>query len=268
MRLKRFGWSLMVACSGVAAIVLWHQSPQAVGQSQSTRTNVPKKRATVPGQIDTQSSRAYVYVGKTGLGHQHAVIGQIKNGQIYLGASKDAGKIVFDMTTFKAGTNQARRYIGLKGSASVSTARAVTANMLGKDVLDARRFPTATFTIASALPLKQTSPNGKPQYQLDGKFTLHGVTRKLRLNAEVAEQNGKVHLRGGFSILQTSFGIRPFSKAFGTVGVANKLTIYGEIDVAGTKKLTQHSSLAPPASATNTQSNTVPQRDRPTKTAA
>jgi hypothetical protein len=32
--------------------------------------------------------------------------------------------------------------------------------------------------------------------------------------------------------LQTQFGITPYSKAFGAIGVADKLTIYGEIHIA------------------------------------
>jgi hypothetical protein len=40
---------------------------------------------------------------------------------------------------------------------------------------------------------------------------------------------GGVRLRGNFTIMQTQYGIRPYSKAFGAVGVADRLTIYGDI---------------------------------------
>ena len=36
---------------------------------------------------------------------------------------------------------------------------------------------------------------------------------------------------GGFAILQTQYGIRPFSKAFGAVGVTDQLTIHGVLSV-------------------------------------
>jgi polyisoprenoid-binding protein YceI len=67
---------------------------------------------------------------------------------------------------------------------------------------------------------------------LDGKFTLHGVTRNLKLIAEVTEATQRNHLRASFTIKQTDFGITPYSKAFGAVGVTDELKIYGEIDVA------------------------------------
>jgi polyisoprenoid-binding protein YceI len=65
-------------------------------------------------------------------------------------------------------------------------------------------------------------------YQLEGQFTLHGVTRPLKVKAEAASAEGLVHLRCSFAVLQSQFGITPFSKAFGMVGVADRLTIYGD----------------------------------------
>ncbi|MCA9006563.1 MAG: YceI family protein [Planctomycetaceae bacterium] len=181
------------------------------------------------GEINTTSSRVYTYVGKTGFGHEHAVIGEIKSGIIQLGAAHNAGEIVFNMTTWKADTPQARQYIGLKGTTSASTQSEVNANMLGAGVLNVRKYPTSTFKISSALPLKQQSSNGKTLYQLDGTFTLHGTSRKIRVIAEVSETNQQQHLRGSFLIKQTDFGITPFSKAFGAVGVTDELKIYGDI---------------------------------------
>lgn len=240
MQRKNVGVALAVVCFATIAFLSWHGSQPAQGQSRTTRKQTEKKTFAVD-EIDTQSSRTYIHVRKTGFGHEHAVVGRIKKGEIHLGASKNAGKIVFDMTGLAAGTAEARRYIGLKGTASASTARKVTANMLGKDVLNVGQFPTATFTVKSALPLKQKSSDGHTRYQLEGTFTLHGVTRPLKLTVEANEKGGKVRLRGGFSILQTSFGITPYSKAFGAVGVADKLTIYGEIDIVKEAKLTRRS---------------------------
>ena len=231
-------------CFATLVFVCWHSSEPAQGQPQSNARH-GERQALAVDQIDTRSSRVYVYVGKTGFGHEHAVLGAIKKGVIHLGASHDAGQIVFDMSRFVAGTAEARRYIGLKGTASASTARQVTANMLSKDVLDVRRFPTSTFTISSALPLKSNGDRRTSRYVLDGAFTLHGVTRPLKLVVEAKENDEKVHLRGHFSIRQTSFGITPYSKAFGAVGVADKLTIYGEIDVAKAAKISRKGGKHP-----------------------
>lgn len=228
------GWCslVMVSCVFTDMIGAWTGRPAPAAQTRAARGHAAKAPPSVMDQVDTQSSRVYVHVGKTGLGHEHAIVGKIRGGQIHLGASRNAGTIVFDMASFAADTAAARRYIGLHGTSSSSTQQAVTANMRGPDVLNVQRYPTATFAIASALPLKASDPRRNTRYQFDGKFTLHGVTRPLRLRVEVDRQNGKVRLRTRFSIRQTDFGMTPYSKAFGAIGVADRLTIHSEVFVA------------------------------------
>lgn len=180
-------------------------------------------------EVNVEASRVYIYVGKVGLGHEHGVVGRVKSGVILLGASSQAGEIVFDMPSFIADTAEARKYLGLEGETPASRQKEVTANMVGADVLDVRKHPTATFKIASAMPLKKQSDAGHPLYRLAGEFSLHGVKRPLKLDVEVIEQTGGVRVRGSFEIRQTDYGIEPYSKAFGAVGVTDELTIYGEI---------------------------------------
>ena len=42
--------------------------------------------------------------------------------------------------------------------------------MLGKDVLNVAKFPTATFQIKSALPAKAPAGSKASHFQLDGKY--------------------------------------------------------------------------------------------------
>ena len=185
------------------------------------------------GDVDLKDSRVYTFVGKTGLGHNHGVEGRLKSGRVVLGASEEAGELVFDMTSFDADTDAARRYVGLEGSTDKSTRQQVNANMKGADVLNVQKFPLATFRINSARLLDDRARKGLPEYMLEGRFTLHGVTQPLRLQATAEEKDGRIHLKGSFSVLQTSYGIRPYSKAFGAVGVTDKLTIYGDLWLQG-----------------------------------
>lgn len=187
------------------------------------------------GRVEIKSSRVYVFVDKTGLGHQHGVEGRLKESTLVLGAERDAGKLIFDMTSFDADTASARRYVGLSGTTDASTRRSVTDNMKGNDILDVRRYPTATFEISSAKATSQKSRRGLPTYQLEGQFTLHGKTRPLSIVAEAESVKGWLHVRGGFTIKQTDYGITPYSKAFGAIGVANELKIYGDLYAAPTE---------------------------------
>lgn len=96
-----------------------------------------------PGGIDIATSRVYVFVGKTGLGHDHAVIGRLSAGHLRLDAPERAGQLVFDMTSFRADTAEARKALGLRGETDAKTQQQVNDNMLGPDVLDVARHPTA-----------------------------------------------------------------------------------------------------------------------------
>ena len=101
--------------------------------------------------------------------------------------------------------------------------------MLGPAVLDVARHPTATFEIRSSLKSPRTAAGGKPVYDLAGTFTLHGVSRAITIPVEVEPLAAAMRLRGGFSIRQTDFGMKPYTKFGGVVGVADELKIYGDI---------------------------------------
>lgn len=229
---------LRIALTGFAlvAAALFVFSPLPIfGQTAASR--VKGKSRTVAeappaeaGQIELSKSRVYVHVGKTGLGHVHAIEGRIKSGSIELGAQVDAGTIEFDMKSFTADTDRARKFVGLDGSTGASTQQQVNNNMLGPAVLNVQKYPTATFQIESAV--KEQARDGKAVYALKGKFTLHGKTRALTVKAAAANEAGFVHLRGDFSILQSEYGITPYTAALGTIGVADKLRIWGDIWIA------------------------------------
>ena len=104
--------------------------------------------------------------------------------------------------------------------------------MLGPDVLDVKRYPTAVFEIDSIQFLRAKRPNAPRQVKLDGNFTLHGKTNKISVIANPIYVNGYTRIVGSFSILQSDYGIKPFRKALGAVGVADRLTIYGDLWIA------------------------------------
>lgn len=227
---SRRSWLAMLAAVVVAAFMLAGTSPTALAQEAIAP-------AYQPADVQTQVSRAYVFVDKTGLGHQHGVEAKLLPSTLVLGADHNAGKLVFDMTSFDADTTAARKYVGLDGTTDQGTRSAVNHNMKGSAILNVAKYPTATFDIASAIATDQTSAKGLPVYELKGNFTLHGTTRPLAVTAEVEQARGWLHVRGSFVIKQTSFGITPYSKAFGAIGVADPLRIYGDLFVAPTDKV-------------------------------
>ena len=190
--------------------------------------------ATAPGDLDTDASRVWVFVGKTGLGHDHAIVGRLVSGHVSLDAAEAAGRLVFDMPGFLADTLEARKALGLAGEPDASTRQRTTDTMLGPDVLDVARHPTATFDIDSALRSPRPVKGVKPTVELVGSFTLHGVTRKVVIPVEVESAGRVLRLSGSFRIKQTDFGIKPLTKLGGIVGVANELEIHGDLHIAAT----------------------------------
>jgi polyisoprenoid-binding protein YceI len=204
-----------------------------------------ENQVVAPGAISTEASRVYIFVGKTGLGHEHAVIGKLKSGELHLGATQNAGQLVFDMTSFTADTAEARQALGLSGTTEASTQQQVNTNMRGTAVLNTAKFPTAEFRIDSAMARGMNS-EGEPQYELKGELTLHGVARPLTLAAHIpASRNGYHRVRCAFRLLQTDYGMIPFRKALGAVGVTDELRVYGDVWVSSETPIATHSSAAP-----------------------
>lgn len=224
-------WRLLATCSPLLLALCWCSYGLVVAQQPAAappRAAAPA--ALAPGQVDANLSRVYVLVGKTGLGHEHGVEGRLAGGQVRLGAGEKAGELVFDMTSFVAETAEARAVVGLKGEGS--SANQVTTNMLGPSVLDVARYPESRFVIHAAVPVPVQAADALPEYELHGEFALHGVKQPLRVRAQLVQKDGKLRLRGRFSILQSRFGITPYKAALGAVGVADQLDIWAEIWIA------------------------------------
>jgi YceI-like domain len=223
------GWMSVAICALAISV------PSANAQTVAPgATATPGQNAQVyePGDLYLPGCRVYVLVGKTGFGHEHGVVGQLQQGRLRLDAPQNSGQLVFEMRSFLADVDTARKYVGLPGTTDASTQQQVTSNMQGSDVLDVARFPTASFTIQTVQQLPQPSAKGLTQYQISGDFNLHGVTQPLQVIAEAEEQGGWVHLRGGFTMLQSQFGMTPYTKAFGALGVTDELKVWGDLWIA------------------------------------
>jgi hypothetical protein len=200
---------------------------------------VPSKKYRA-GEAFLEGSRVYVHVFKKGLGHEHAVMGGLKSGRIHLAKpGEHENELVFDLVNFVADADAARKYVGLAGTTKISDQQEVTTVMLGHEVLHTARYPTATFKIVGIKKLSSKSERDLPQFELDGQFTLQATTRPLKVIVDVQEQDHWQRLRGTISILQTDFGIKPYTKAFGAIGVADKLEILGDIWVAKAELTTE-----------------------------
>jgi hypothetical protein len=178
-------------------------------------------------------SRVYIKVAASGrMGHEHGVEGRLASGTIAVGARES---LAFAMKSFVADTPAARQALGLNGTVSASDQRNVTETMLGREVLDVDRYPTASYAIATSAPLDGQAPGKPRRYRLDGKLTLHGVTRPLALTAQIEPTStpGVARMRCTFAIVQTDYKITPYSTLGGLIGVFDRLEIRGDLVITG-----------------------------------
>lgn len=229
-----FGFMVALQFSGTShtAVNAQQNSLQQnlVQQNGKANTQSAQPPAT-SGDVNLEFSKIYIKVGKVGMGHEHGVIAKLKEGKLQL-ENGGKGRIVFDMVSMDADSKEARAYVGLDGETDASTRKQVNDNMRGSEVLDVQKHPTSTFEVTSVKATGKNSERGLPEYIIEGQFTLKGRSRPVTIRSDVETKNGWIHLRGAFSFLQSEFGMKPFRKLLGAVGVTDRLDIYGDLWIA------------------------------------
>ncbi len=88
-------------------------------------------------------------------------------------------------------------------------------------VLETEKHPEITFKSTSVTG--KLNPNGQFEAKIDGDLTLHGVTRRITIPAEVTVTGNDLRARGEFTIDRGDFGVKATSAVHGLVRVRDKL---------------------------------------------
>jgi polyisoprenoid-binding protein YceI len=94
----------------------------------------------------------------------------------------------------------------------------------GRKQVEAGRFPEATFTA------EKFEPDGSGGGAISGTLTLHGQSRPLRLQVS---RTGEDRYRATASIVQSEFGIKPYSGMFGALKLRDAVDVEAEVDLSG-----------------------------------
>lgn len=89
--------------------------------------------------------------------------------------------------------------------------------------LDTGRFPEASFTATGFAP--DDSGGGT----IDGTLTLHGQSRPLRLRVT---RTGDGRYRATTSVVQSAFGIKPYSGMFGALKLRDEVEVEVTVDLS------------------------------------
>jgi polyisoprenoid-binding protein YceI len=90
--------------------------------------------------------------------------------------------------------------------------------MLKPEVLDGEHYPQVKLQAAKVGGTLQAP-------QVTARITIKDATREVEVPVQVAIEGAKLSASGEFDILQTEFGIKPFSVALGALEVQDRLHI-------------------------------------------
>ena len=90
--------------------------------------------------------------------------------------------------------------------------------MLKPELLDGERYPEVKVGSAKVGGTLQAP-------EVTARITIKEVSREVQVPVKVAVEGAKLTVSGEFDILQTEFGIKPFSVALGALEVQDKLHI-------------------------------------------
>lgn len=166
-----------------------------------------------PKPINAAQSAITIHVGKSGFfsafGHDHVVRAPIAQGVVDENASKP--RVEFTVAS--------RQLKVMDVDVKPEEREEIQRDMLGPKVLDSEKYPEIRFRSTSI----QRAADAK--WKVAGELTLHGQTHPVEATA--SGRNGRY--KGGATLKQTEFGIKPVAVAGGSVKVKDELRIEFEI---------------------------------------
>jgi polyisoprenoid-binding protein YceI len=182
--------------------------------------------------IDAKQSVLAVQVFKDGaaaaLAHNHVVSATTISGRIVVDPANSASARI-DVSLPTAGLvnddPKLRKRFGVTGDVPEGDRKMILEHMQDEGQLDIAHFPTMQFSSTS------TTGTGS-KLVLNGKLTMHGVTRDISVPVDVTFTDTGVRGTGSVKLKTSDFGIEPYSAFLGAV--KNKDGIVLHIDLVAT----------------------------------
>ena len=168
-------------------------------------------------RVDAAQSLLVIEVRRGGslarIGHDHVVASHDVAG--YVVSDEGLSDLYVPLERLVVDEPELRAETGFEMQPSEADIEGTRGNMLEK-VLDVEQYPFALVRVAGM------SSGVSP---LDVAITLHGVTRELKVPAQIESGAREVGVSGRFELNQTDFGITPFSILGGAIQVLDRLEL-------------------------------------------
>ena len=189
-------------------------------------------------QIDAARSDIHLLVYRAGLisqlGHNHVVsVGDLK-GTIYLHPGLDHSKVELEIPVDRLIVDDPalRRQEGEAFSTQPSKEdiEGTRANMLGQQLLNAKRYPVIKLTGTSG------RVSDKRTATINVSVELLGRTIELAVPATLRQTGDELEVSGALKVSHAQLGLTPFSALLGTLQVADKMDLKYRIRASRTRK--------------------------------
>lgn len=212
---------LLAACPSVTRVT----RPPVEKPALPPTPTVDLRGAVVYG-VNPQASTVHILVYRGGtlarLGHNHVLTSKSLSGRVWVNAAleKSGFELSFPVAQLIVDDTEARRAAGSDFPAEIPQADrdGTRKNMLKTEVLDAERYPDVT--------LQSVRVAGTPQApQITARIKIRDASRDVPVTAAVKTEGTRLTATGEFDILQTDFGIKPFSAGLGALEVQDRLHV-------------------------------------------
>ena len=176
--------------------------------------------------LDPEKSQVEILVYRGGalarFGHNHVMTSKKLAGQVWTNPEleKSGFDISFQVQDLVVDDAEARRAAGSDFPPEIPQADkdATRTNMLKPEVLDAERFPEIRVQ-ASKVEGNLSAP------QVVAGISIKGVRREIVIPVALSVEPSQLSAQGEFDVLQSEFGIKPFSAGLGALQVQDRLHV-------------------------------------------
>jgi hypothetical protein len=170
-------------------------------------------------RVDPSQSLATIEVRRGGslarLGHDHVVASHDVQG--YIAPEARRADLYVELDRLMVDEPDLRKEAGFDTEPSAADIAGTRQNMLDK-VLEVERYPYALISIKNI-------DHAADGTRLNAVITLHGTTRAIAIRAKVDATADAIEVSGRFALLQSEFGMSPFSILGGAIQVADQVDV-------------------------------------------
>ena len=177
-------------------------------------------------EVNPRSSQLSILVFRGGkfsrLGHNHVMTSQDLAGRVWVHPQfpRSGFELSFPVAKLVVDDPEARRAAGSDFPPDIpqSDKDGTRKNMLKPEVLDGERYPEVKLRAAKVGGTLEAP-------QVTAHITIKDADRDVEVPVKVAVEGAKLRASGEFDVLQSEFGIKPFSVALGALEVQDRLHI-------------------------------------------